>query len=83
MVLIMTVEPGFGGQGFIYETLDKINQVRKIIQDNNYNVLLEVDGGINLETSKLVRDAGANVLVSGSYLFKQSNMSDGVKALKG
>lgn len=83
MVLIMTVEPGFGGQGFIYETLDKVNQVRKIIQDNNYNVLLEVDGGINLETSKLVRDAGANVLVSGSYLFKQSNMSDGVKALKG
>lgn len=83
MVLIMTVEPGFGGQGFIFETLDKVNQVRKIVDNNNYNVLIEVDGGINLETSKLVREAGADVLVSGSYLFKQSNMSDGVKALKG
>jgi ribulose-phosphate 3-epimerase len=83
MVLVMTVEPGFGGQGFIYETLDKIRAVRKVIQDNHYNVLLEVDGGINEETAKLVREAGANVLVSGSYLFKQENMANGVVALKG
>lgn len=83
MVLIMTVEPGFGGQGFIFETLDKIKQVRKIIDDNNYNVLLEVDGGINKDTSKLVCEAGADVLVSGSYLFNQNNMNDGVKSLKG
>lgn len=83
MVLIMTIEPGFGGQGFIFETLDKVNQVRNIIDTNNYHTLIEVDGGINLETSKLVRKAGTDVLVSGSYLFKQPSMKDAVKALKG
>lgn len=82
MVLIMTVEPGFGGQGFIDSTLEKVAQVKQIIDANGYNTLLEVDGGINYQTSKLVKRAGANVLVSGSYLFKQSNMADGVKLLK-
>ena len=83
MVLVMTVEPGFGGQGFIYQTLDKVKEVRKIINDNHYSTIIEVDGGINEETAKLVREVGADVLVSGSYLFKQSNMADGVIALKG
>jgi ribulose-phosphate 3-epimerase len=82
LVLIMTVEPGFGGQGFIYDTLPKVEEVRKIIDDNGYNALIEVDGGINQETAKLVNQAGVDVLVSGSYLFKQSNMADGVNALK-
>lgn len=83
MFLVMTVEPGFGGQGFIYETLEKIKQVRKIIDDNHYNTIIEVDGGINQDTANLVIENGADVLVSGSYLFKQSNMADGVKILKG
>lgn len=83
MILIMTVEPGWGGQGFIYETLDKIKQVRNIIDSNNYDTLIEVDGGINGETSKLVIENGVDVLVSGSYLFKQNDMSSGVKILKG
>lgn len=82
MVLIMTVEPGFGGQGFIDSTLEKVAQVKQIVDANGYDTLLEVDGGINYQTSKLVKQAGANVLVSGSYLFKQSNMADGVKLLK-
>lgn len=83
MVLIMTVEPGFGGQGFIFETLEKIKLLRKIIDDNHYNTLIEVDGGINQDTAKLVREVGVDILVSGSYLFKQSNMADGVNSLKG
>ncbi|MGN1411474.1 MAG: ribulose-phosphate 3-epimerase [Oscillospiraceae bacterium] len=83
MFLVMTVEPGFGGQGFIYETLEKIAQVRKIIDNNHYTTIIEVDGGINSETAKLVAEVGTDVLVSGSYLFKQKSMVDGVKLLKG
>lgn len=81
--LIMTVEPGFGGQGFIPETLEKIRLIKSIIEKNGYNTLIEVDGGINQDTSKLVIDAGTDVLVSGSYLFKQQDMAQGVKILKG
>ena len=65
MVLIMTVNPGFGGQKFIPEMLQKIKDLRKI----NQNIDIEVDGGINAETGKLVKEAGANVLVAGSYIF--------------
>lgn len=83
MVLVMTVEPGFGGQGFISEMLDKVKLLRKIIDDNHYTTLIEVDGGINKDTAKLVREAGVDILVSGSYLFKQLNMADGVNSLKG
>lgn len=82
MFLVMTVEPGFGGQGFIYDTLDKIKQVKNIIQNNGFNTLIEVDGGINQDTASLVKNAGADVLVSGSYLFKQDIMAEGVKILK-
>jgi ribulose-phosphate 3-epimerase len=83
LFLVMTVEPGFGGQGFIHETLEKVSQVRKIVDEHGYKTLIEVDGGINQETSKLVNTAGTDVLVSGSYLFKHQNMADGVKILKG
>ncbi len=79
MVLIMTVEPGYGGQGFIHDTLDKIRTVRSIAPDKD----IQVDGGINPETAELVRDAGANVLVAGTYLFKSSDMPAAVRELKG
>ncbi|MFV0552204.1 MAG: ribulose-phosphate 3-epimerase [Anaerorhabdus sp.] len=70
LVLVMSVEPGFGGQSFIPESLERIQTLKKWINEKNLNVLIEVDGGINQETGKLCKDAGADVLVAGSYVFK-------------
>ena len=81
MLLVMTVEPGFGGQSFIEEMLDKIAEVRNYIKENNLNVDIQVDGGINSETAKLAAKAGANNMVAGSYLFKAENMGEAVKLL--
>ena len=72
-VLIMTVNPGFGGQKFIPEMLEKIEELAKIREEKNYNFLIEVDGGINVETSKACRDKGADILVCGSFLFGSSD----------
>ena len=72
-VLIMTVNPGFGGQKFIPEMLEKIEELAKIREEKNYNFLIEVDGGINVETSKACRDKGADLLVCGSFLFGASD----------
>jgi ribulose-phosphate 3-epimerase len=69
LVLIMSVNPGFGGQKFITSQLKKISNVRKMIEKTGKNIILSVDGGINAETAKICVDAGANRLVSGSYLF--------------
>ena len=77
MVLIMTVNPGFGGQKFIPEMLQKIKDLRKI----NQNIDIEVDGGINDKTAKLVKEAGANVLVAGSYIFS-GNYKEKIDSLK-
>ena len=82
MVLVMTVEPGFGGQGFIPETAEKVHTLRKYITDNGLDTDIEVDGGINAKTISVVRDAGANVIVSGSYLFNAASMADAVRSLK-
>lgn len=72
-VLIMTVNPGFGGQKFIPEMLEKIEELAKLREERNYSFLIEVDGGINIETSKACRDKGADLLVCGSFLFGASN----------
>ena len=72
-VLIMTVNPGFGGQKFIPEMLEKIEELAKLREEKNYNFLIEVDGGINTETSKACRDRGADLLVCGSFLFGASD----------
>jgi ribulose-phosphate 3-epimerase len=77
LVLVMTVNPGFGGQEFIPETLGKIRQVRQAIEDHSLNCEVEVDGGIYIETAPLVVKAGANVLVAGSAVF---DAVDGVTA---
>lgn len=69
LVLVMSVEPGFGGQKFMENSLDKIKELAKLRKDYNYNFLIEVDGGINQETAKLCKEAGADILVVGSYLF--------------
>ena len=82
MVLIMTVEPGFGGQGFIAETLEKISALRAEIDRRGLHVDIEVDGGIGYNTSPKVREAGANVLVSGSYLFKSVDMAAAVSSMR-
>ncbi len=69
MVLIMTVEPGFGGQKLIPETIDKVRNIRKLINDRNLNVDIQVDGGICLDNLEVVLNAGANVIVAGSAIF--------------
>jgi ribulose-phosphate 3-epimerase len=68
-LLVMTVNPGFGGQGFIHSVLPKIAEARKAVQATGRDVDIAVDGGINLDTCKLVLEAGANVLVAGSFVF--------------
>ena len=73
LVLIMSVNPGFGGQKFMPEVLDKIKVLKKIINNNNLNVDIEVDGGINFNNSREVKNYGANILVSGSTIFKENN----------
>ncbi len=82
VVLIMTVEPGFGGQSFMADMVPKISSLRKIIDDNKYNCLIEIDGGINDKTAKICIDAGADVLVSGSYIFAAQNPQQILKGLK-
>ena len=73
LVLIMSVHPGFGGQKFIPEVLEKIKELKKIKDQQNLNFDIEVDGGINFDNSKLVIEAGANILVSGTTIFKNNN----------
>jgi|TARA_B110000438_G_scaffold126142_1_gene122695 ribulose-phosphate 3-epimerase len=73
LVLIMSVEPGFGGQKFIPEVLDKIKIIKEKIIEKKINLDIEIDGGINFDNSKLAIDAGANILVSGSTIFKENN----------
>ena len=73
LILIMSVEPGFGGQKFMPEVLEKIKSLNQIIRDKNLNIDLEGDGGINFENCRDAKKAGANVLVSGSTIFKENN----------
>ena len=82
VVLIMTVEPGFGGQSFMNDMVPKISSLRKIIDDKKYNFLIEIDGGINDKTAKICIDAGADVLVSGSYIFAAQDPQQILKGLK-
>lgn len=83
MVLIMSVNPGFGGQKFIPYSLDKINEVKQLSEKLNPELLIQVDGGIGCGNAKEVIDAGANVLVSGSAVFNGGDVSENIKALRG
>ena len=83
MVLIMTVNPGFGGQKFIESQLDKIHMLRHTIQDMGFECDIEVDGGINEKTSLLVRQAGANVLVAGSAIYGAEDVAEAIKKIRG
>lgn len=82
MVLVMSVEPGFGGQKFMPDALRKLSALRDECKRQNLYILLEVDGGINAETAPLAVNAGANVLVAGSYLFSADDMAARVKEIK-
>ena len=73
LVLIMSVNPGFGGQKFMPEVLDKIKELKNIQNEQNIDFDIEIDGGINFENSKIVIEAGANILVSGTTIFKSNN----------
>lgn len=73
MVLLMTVNPGFGGQKFIEHSIDKVKRLREMIDSRGLNTLIEVDGGVNAETAPRLAAAGVDVLVSGSYIFKASD----------
>ena len=80
-IIIMTVEPGFGGQSFLTDQVEKIKNISHYIKKNNLKVDIEIDGGVNYDTGKLSIDAGANILVAGSFLFKQSNLTDATNKL--
>lgn len=82
MVLVMTVEPGYGGQGFLDYTLPKITKIRKKAEEIRPSLLIEVDGGINKETAAKVIRAGADVLVSGTYLFRSESIIGAIDSLR-
>ena len=84
LVLIMSVEPGFGGQKFMPEVLEKTKAVREIINKKNLKVDVEIDGGINFENCSKVKDAGANIIVSGSTIFKENkgNLKKNIEILR-
>ena len=81
-VLIMTVEPGYGGQAFIPEMLDKIRALKTEIESRDLSVSIQVDGGINAQTAKLAREAGADNLVAGSYIFKAEDRKTAIESLR-
>ncbi len=82
MVLLMSVNPGFGGQKFIENTIAKVGRLRRLIQESGSHALIEVDGGVQAETAPRLVKAGVNVLVSGSYVFKSTDPIAEIHALK-
>ena len=82
MVLIMSVNPGFGGQKFIEAALDKISEARKIIDLSDRNIRLEVDGGVKIENIQSIASAGADTFVAGSAIFKSDNYANTISAMK-
>ena len=82
LVLIMSVNPGFGGQKFIPNAINKVARLRKMIDERGLNTLIEVDGGVNLHTGKQLLDAGADVLVAGSFVFSSGHPSKTIAELK-
>lgn len=82
MVLVMSVNPGFGGQEFIEHSLDKIRELKALIKETGSNALIEVDGGVNMETAPRLIEAGADVLVAGSAVFKATSPEEAIRNLK-
>lgn len=82
MVLIMTVEPGYGGQSFMPEMVEKVIKLKAEIETQGLDVMIQVDGGINAETAKICRDAGADILVAGNSVFKNEDRKAAIDALR-
>jgi ribulose-phosphate 3-epimerase len=82
MVLLMSVNPGFGGQAFIENTYKKVRQLKTLIEKSNPDCLIEVDGGVNYDTGKILFDSGADVLVAGSFVFNSNNPEETIRNLK-
>ena len=82
LVCLMSVNPGFGGQKFIENAVEKVSKLKQLISSNNSKALIEVDGGVNLETGKRLVDAGADALVAGSFVFNSENPTNTISALK-
>ena len=82
LVLVMSVEPGFGGQSFIPEAINKISYLRNVIDGEKYDCLIEVDGGINEKTAAFCKDAGVDILVAGSYLFGKEDIKERMELLR-
>jgi ribulose-phosphate 3-epimerase len=83
MVLLMSVNPGFGGQKFIPETLNKIRKVKQMAEEKGLTIEIEIDGGVNSETAKQCIEAGANVLVAGSAVYNQPNYQEAIALIRG
>ncbi|SDM63782.1 ribulose-phosphate 3-epimerase [Fictibacillus solisalsi] len=83
LVLIMSVNPGFGGQSFIHESLSKIKELRTLIDEKGLDVEIEVDGGVNAETARLCEKAGATVLVAGSAIYGKKDIKGAIQAIRG
>lgn len=82
MVLVMTVNPGFGGQSFIHEVVPKIKQLADLRKEHGYQYEIEIDGGVNIDTAKLCTDAGADVLVAGSAVFNQQDRAAAIADIR-
>lgn len=82
LVLLMSVNPGFGGQKFINHTVEKVRELRELIEATGSKAIIEVDGGVNVETGKLLADAGADALVAGNAVFKADSPQDVISALR-
>ncbi|MFZ9704463.1 MAG: ribulose-phosphate 3-epimerase, partial [Bacilli bacterium] len=83
LILIMSVEPGFGGQRFLPSAIEKIAWLRKAIDQQHASTLIEVDGGINEETARQCRQAGVDILVAGSYVFNHASVQEAMEKLRG
>lgn len=82
LVLIMSVNPGFGGQKFIHASIEKVKKLAKLINEKNAHAIIEIDGGVTLETGKLLAEAGAQALVAGSFVFNSNDPQATILALK-
>ena len=82
LVLIMSVNPGFGGQSFIETSLNKVKKLKKLIRESGSETLIEVDGGVNTETGQALVEAGADALVAGSFVFNSPDPQETIRALK-
>jgi ribulose-phosphate 3-epimerase len=82
MVLLMSVNPGFGGQKFIPSVLEKVKELRELAEKKNPELLIEIDGGVNNKNASLLKEAGADILVAGSYVFKLNDYKKAIESLR-